>query len=381
MNGAPNALLRSLEVTRLSHLWGRLCLPTFTLEVSILVGTRPDSDEPRLFLDTLNLVFRDTDKLGGGRTTPSACLRGTDRPPVEYDRKGGAISAGFDILLDLPASRRERRKQADQKGDTPGATATATQGRLDGRFRRRLRPTPYGFETLDLELSIDVPAPLAEELRIEHVIELAAEIPVMWLPLGLRRELCVQPVFIAADGDTPPTGSDFYPLLARANEIWAKCCIQFRAKCPIYVDEQEYRISTPDEASDFKDEVDVDDAVEIFVVERLDPEDTWGGGATWGSGTAGAKIVTGDNQLPVNQNHLAHELGHALGLGHPGEVDSLTDGCAGSVMEPSGFYADNPEYQCRHNCQSASNPLLTIVPWELCIRFDRFVGRGEEELF
>ena len=78
-------------------------------------------------------------------------------------------------------------------------------------------------------------------------------------------QTAVQPVFIAADGATPPTGEDFYPMLARANEIWAKCCLQFRAKCPIYVDEQDYRVSTTAEATAFKDTANVNDAIEVFV--------------------------------------------------------------------------------------------------------------------
>ena len=91
-----------------------------------------------------------------------------------------------------------------------------------------------------------------------------------------------------------------------------------------------------------------------------------------GSGTATAKVVSTDNQLPLNQNHMAHELGHVLGLGHPGDsTDTLVDGCAGSVLEPSGFFADNPGLQCEANCDNASNPLLRLVPWVWCISVDR----------
>lgn len=100
-----------------------------------------------------------------------------------------------------------------------------------------------------------------------------------------------------------------------------------------------------------------------------------GGGATWGSGEASAKIVTSDQQLSVpgkgavNQNHLAHELGHVMGLCHPGSdccgdgcpQPSLTDAVPGTVMDPSGFESDNPSIQSKSNGMNAKNPLLSSV--------------------
>ena len=62
---------------------------------------------------------------------------------------------------------------------------------------------------------------------------------------------------------------------------------------------------------------------------------------------------------------LAHELGHALGLGHPPGNSSEN-----SLMEPSGFCLDNPALMSKKNCDNADNPLLKtrFFPLYLCIR-------------
>jgi len=124
------------------------------------------------------------------------------------------------------------------------------------------------------------------------------------------------------------------------------------------------------------DKVDVDDAVEVFVAEKMTTAlyNSWGGGASFDSGTSDAKIVTCDAQLSVpnpnngslgavNINHLAHELGHALSLKHPGVVATppMVAATANTVMEPSGFYADNPHPQSQDNCSNADSPLIRTI--------------------
>jgi len=377
MNANNNLLARALKLDRLVHLRARLCLESFVWEVVFAVGTRGGSSVPNIYLEMLNLVFQPSEELGGGEETPSASLPGGSTPEVRYNSQTGEIECEFEINIHLPAAHRQEEEKYDPENHVLGSMAVPTKARLSGRFLDELKPREYGYQNLKANLSIAMPDQYIEQLGLRRTFDLDVLLPLVWLFLAMRKELLLQPVFIAADGAKPPTGEDFYPLLVNANDLWAKCCIQFRAKCPVYVDKQGYRISTQAEATAFKDEVSVADAIEVFMVERLDPETTWGGGATFNSGTASAKIVTGDNQLPVNQYHLAHELGHVLGLDHPGNPGGLIDGCAGSVMEPSGFFADNPPFQCRNNCNNASNPLLTTIPYHWCF----MVNRPGDELF
>jgi hypothetical protein len=339
-------------------------------ELTFVVGVADDPNRPVMHVETMNLVFDASDELGGGGGTPSASLNPDTLPPVELDPRSGEVSSRFDLNLDIPAARAERETEPDPENHAPDPQTQPASVELTGRFRTELRPREYGQQVLDLSVRISPPEAWVEQRFIPEIIEFETVVVLVWLTIRPRRQLMIQPVFISPHGTTPSTGADFYPGLARANELWGRCCIQFVAKCPpIYVDEQAYRIATAAEATAFKNQVDVADAIEVFMVERLDPESTWGGGATWGGGTAGAKVVSGDNQLPLNRNHMAHELGHVLGLCHPGVgcTGNRADGCNGSLMEPSGFFADNPDFQCEANCTNAVNPLLCTVPFQTCV--------------
>lgn len=384
-----HSILHRLNLVRGAYLWG--CLraalkveaasgdgrdlgdgPSVQGEIVFLFGTEDDPTRPAVYLDSLNLVLDEAEQFGGRGGTPSVCLAPGFRPRIEIDPRSGKLAGSFEALVDFPAvRRRHEERERDRKTDTPGMTGLPAKVRIEGRIASGRRPVEFGFESLEAEVSISLPMQVQEMLKISRLI-IPVVTPLLWLRLDTKRELKVQPVFLSAASGTPPTGEDFYPGLARANELWGRCCVEFDAKCPIYVDEQDWRVATEAEARAFKDSRDVSDAVEVFIVEELDPVDMWGGGATFGSGTAAAKVVSTDNQLPLNQNHLAHELGHVLGLGHPGDTtDNLVDGCVGSVMEPSGFFADNPGVQCEDNCQNASNPHLRLRPGRYCLSVDR----------
>ncbi len=82
----------------------------------------------------------------------------------------------------------------------------------------------------------------------------------------------------------------------------------------------------------------------MLFVRDFQPSSLYGDG---GGGTldfpGGAKIVSTDKLVgSINCTHLAHELGHALGLAHPLSPQfGLADSTTGTLMCPSGD-DDNP---------------------------------------
>lgn len=340
---------------------------SFSGEIGLIFGLSRERT-PSLHLDTLNLVGKSVPHERGETGRLSVVRLGQRADPMTFDWSSGRFEAEFDVRVHVPAVDRIRGFDRVDEHTFVGHTAVA-RARMTGEFAGRIRPRRYGVEMMRAELRIDVPGEERERLLREFALSVEFIVPIQWFfVLAITRRLPLQPVFIGSEPTSPwpiqpPTGASFYPLVDRANQIWQKCCIQFDVRCPpIYLAEPDYRVLTENESYSLIDEVSVEDAIEVFVVERWTPEDTFGGGATFSSGTAEAKIVTADSNLPLNQNHLAHELGHVLGLGHPNSGSSLTPGCDDSVMEPSGFYADNPDEQCYKNCRMANNPLICSHP-------------------
>ena len=266
-------------------------------------------------------------------------------------------------------------------------------GNLTGAFPKDLRAVDGESAHFagEVELLLDYSSSeLGSLMRIKCPIE-------TWLlwRMTFCEAINIQPVFIGT-GPTDPdrTGTAFDDLMTKADELWDRCgtvrCLKFVVLDPIYVDEPAYKVLDDNtEATNLRAEVNVDDAVEIFVVREMSTAlaCAWGGGASFSSGTESAKIVSCDQQLSVpcpcpvscqsycpcggcgvddstcgavNPYHLAHELGHTLDLYHPPDASSTAD----SIMEPSGFCCDNPDVQSAKNCRNAANPLLYA---SLCI--------------
>ena len=307
---------------------------------------------------------------------------------VKYDRKSGQVSAAFrsvlhyELIDKVKGFRQTGRAKGEMDNFVPYTEIMA--GTLRGRLPANLKPAEQGTLRFDGEAAMELRSSALGAIR-----NLKVKFPgsiLEWLksPAELLK---IQPVFVGAGAADPDaTGKAYETLKNRAAEVFGKCgtvrCLKLVFNEPVYVDNDSYRVLDDSaEAINFKSEVNVDDAIEVFFAERMSTSLTcsWGGGATYSSGTASAKIVTSDQQLSVpcpcpascatycplgpctcgalNNYHLAHELGHVVNLAHPGD-SGLAASTANSVMEPSGFCNDNPGTQSAKNCRNSANPLL-----------------------
>lgn len=296
---------------------------------------------------------------------------------VSYS-KDGSLQIDFRMNLHYPLITKIHgyRPQKEKEQDNFVPYVAYVKGILKGKFEPPLDTILEDFELkkekLSIKLKLEASLNTDEhymgkfEWKFDDVIKIAE---------AIEYKLKVQPVFIRSGPDDPsPTGKSFNTLIQSAKCMWRKCCVHLDVLEPVYVDNDAYKvIDNEQEARNLMNEVDIDDAVEIFVADRMATAlyNGWGGGASFDSGTATAKIVSCDAQLEVpdpndgflgaiNYNHLAHELGHSMSLLHPGgiAIPPMVVATPNTVMEPSGFYADNPHPQSQYNCDSADNPLF-----------------------
>jgi hypothetical protein len=330
---------------------------------------------PTLSLMRLNLVTDGVKTDSGDSGVVGLML--AKQTPVEYDHRTGKLSAAFELVLHYPLiDRKMGFREKRLKGDTNFVPYTETvAAQLHGRL-----PQPI------MEDKGEVPVAMGLDGELVHSY-VKAVMAVKWkwdgiliAVLHLTSILPIQPVFIGTGPeDASATGTAFDELMTNARDMWRRCgtvhCLTFSVRDPVYLDNDDYRvIDDGTEFEDFSYEHSSADAVEIFVAERLDSTlaVNTGGGGTYSSGTASARIVTCDQQLnvpcpapcgsgscgDVNHYHLAHELGHAINLDHPSGAYGLQPASSGSVMEPSGWCADNPNAQSAKNCRNFSSPLL-----------------------
>lgn len=220
------------------------------------------------------------------------------------------------------------------------------------------------------------------ELSIEKPLAFYTEI-VSWLWFEVAKKLCVQPVRIGKIKfiNNFPWGPIFFTFVTTGDGLafgqpgakaeWAKADVVFNYrdwktlwKPGFWVVDTNGNV-TSTEQSDLLDEVNDDDCIEVYFIDEFDPVSWGGGGATWGSGTAGSKIITSDANADggIDFNHLAHELGHVMGLLHPNSAATANavPASTGTLMCPSGYLNDNPSVNSQENENNLSNPLFQFT--------------------
>jgi hypothetical protein len=212
--------------------------------------------------------------------------------------------------------------------------------------------------------------------RIEST-SIAVAIDFGWY-LEFARHLCVQPVHIALlkyqpwppyitvqySGDGLPFGQP------GAITQWKKADLTFHWNSWQTVLDPAFWEFSAGESAALRATVDDPECVEVFFVNTFTPADlwAWGGGGTFASGTSATQIISSDENADygVDLTHLAHELGHAVSLCHPGSVacaakPEMNPSSSGTLMCPSGFNNDNPTINSVENESNVNNPLITFA--------------------
>ncbi|HEY5884518.1 MAG TPA: hypothetical protein VIT88_07505 [Pyrinomonadaceae bacterium] len=195
--------------------------------------------------------------------------------------------------------------------------------------------------------------------------------PLIWFELA--RKLCIQPVRLMrfTFSGFPPvfnfqlTGEGLPFGEPGLRTEWRKADVVFEIREWKTLFNSSFFVTSESETDELRALVDDDDCIEVFFVRDFSPQDLFGGGATFGSGTASAKVISSDGNARggIDFTHLAHEVGHVLGLRHPGAAPtaSAQPASTGTLLCPSGFLRDNPRVNSQQNKDLVSNPLLVLA--------------------
>ena len=159
---------------------------------------------------------------------------------------------------------------------------------------------------------------------------------------GVIRELDVQPVFMRTDPtDAAPTGVTWTRRLNSANQIWGKLGVTFNDVGSVTIDTALKSTGATAAEQAAIAALRTSTGVEVFLadndVQSGDPTGA-GGAVTFGPLAAlcgPGKIVMADRGS--SDTLLAHELGHILGIQHPGTPPNPGD--PGTIMEGSGSHS------------------------------------------
>lgn len=308
--------------------------------------------------------------------------RGSNEQLLKYDERSGLISGkltgfvSYPQLRELAVGRNVDGDDLNGKNDDFGAFAqkavvSVSFNLPQGSVLRNVQDRKI-IEVTGAQ-SVESDALPAERIN-RHAFETAASRFPMEIYSRFRfengRSLCLQPVRIRSSvSDASPTGAGLDFGLPGARHEWNKGDIVFNVRPWKVVTNSALKIastvsgSTSAEESEILDSVSDDDCIEIFFVEKFIPSSAHGGGATWAGGTAGAQIIsTDENVNGVDFTHLGHELGHVMNLKHPGDGTATRPaGTTGTLMCPSGFNNDNPKVNSQNNKNNVSNPLFQFT--------------------
>jgi hypothetical protein len=311
------------------------------------------------------------------------------RQTLKYDAKEGRLRGEITGQIDaayMSSLIINEPSHDDNKDSYRTVTQPATVSvdlRMVSPLAKRTEETKQDlYQTeADVVLSMRADAMQVENTRLPS-FEIRPDIPnVIKIEIGpflrweVARELCVRPVRIGSfklTNTVPPqfvvklTGTGLAFGQPGVTTQWNKAdtIINYRTWQTIWkpgfmIVSTNADFSTSTEQADLLDEVDESDCIEMYFIDEYDPVSWGGGGAAWGRGTANAKIITSDAVAAggVDFTHLAHELGHVIGLTHPNQGIASSN----TLMCPSGWLNDNPPRNSQENENLLTNPLFTFA--------------------
>ena len=295
---------------------------------------------------------------------------GSKPPTLTYDASRPGISGTIEGRVSFPQLEELFPPKPDPETDVFTIPTQKAQLEVDLALERPIdvKAASDAVVTLRGRLDYSQTAPADKELMLPwHMLNgrTARALVEVARRFEATRTRCLQPVAIRDDeDDDDPSGAGLEFGLPTADAEWRKADIRFSVRPWMFIENAAYRVASEGEMDDIHRSVNEDDCIEIFFADAFQPSDNHGGGATYGSGTESAKIVSSDENIDggVNLHHLAHELGHVLSLLHPRDPDPgrawMIEASTGTLMCPSGFELDNPDPNSQENKDAVQNPLL-----------------------
>lgn len=342
-------------------------------------------------LGAFNLTLPDVDqtaltglkpKRGGAKSVLGIALSASkSAPALKYDDATGVASGHLPVSIDFaqleelfPSREAQDPKEPDAYDMKKQLGTLTVQIKFDQPLSKTLlEKVSKRYGSVQMKLDANPIADAFGKILVNRYLLDFTRVDLIPIDIGgfawfeVGRRLCIQPVRIRSSiWDFNPTGAGLAFGQPGANAQWAKADVVFDWRPWMTVTNAGWKIATGGnsaEEADIRASVNEANCIEVFFVQNFDPVDSHGGGATWSSGTASAKIISSDGNAVngVDFTHLAHELGHVLNLGHPNAPGSLSDSSTNSLMCPSGWNNDNPPRNSQWNKDHVSNPLLQFI--------------------
>jgi hypothetical protein len=368
LNGDLTAVIKTAEGAQ--QLSGRMNAYLSLSDESLESGVSVEALNVALFgVDQKMLTGKETVGKPTGVVGFAAIASGEKRQRLQYDPKTRSLVGKVVGRVDMPQFYEMIELKVDPKQDyveIPTIEATIDVrielGKMADMKKARGEVLEDRVSAVMTLATSDAPQHRMRAFAFNVRIPYLTSQLVFWPFIEVARNLCIQPVRIMTFKSVfPPflhfSGDGLAFGQPGVSTQWRKGDVTFTYRDWITLFKPQFSTLSAGETSALLSEVNENDCIEVFFVDRFDPQTMFGGGATFGLGQASSKVISSDENADfgVDLTHLAHEFGHVLGLAHPNPPGPPS---TGTLMCPSGFNNDNPKINSQENKNTLSNPLL-----------------------